>query len=117
MGEPDHAMEPMRTAMHNLRARRQQERIAQLREAAYDTGKAALGFETARYAAERGAIAELIFSESAWRKHPDGIESLVRDALAEGAQVEWAEPAAERELDGKINGVVALLRFPLVPMG
>lgn len=117
MGEADHAMEPMRAAMHMLRARRQQERIAQLREAAYDTGKAALGFETAKYAAERGAIAELIFSESAWRKHPDGIESLVRDALAEGAQVEWAEPSAERELDGKINGVVALLRFPLVPMG
>lgn len=117
MGEADHAMEPMRVAMHELRARRQQDRIAQLREAAYDTGKAALGFETAKYAAERGAIAELIFSESAWRKHPDGIETLVRDALAEGAQVEWAEPAAERELDGKINGVVALLRFPLVPMG
>lgn len=117
MGEANHLMDPMRAAMHTLRARRQQERIAQLREAAYDTGKAALGFETAKYAAERGAIAELIFSESAWRKHPDGIESLVRDALAEGAQVEWAEPAAERELDGKINGVAALLRFPLVPMG
>jgi hypothetical protein len=116
MGEADHAMEPLRAAMHNLRARRQQERIAELREAAYDTGKAALGFETAKYAAERGAIAELIFSEAAWRKHPDGIETLVRDALAEGARVEWAEPAAERELDGKINGVVALLRFPLVPM-
>lgn len=116
MDETDHAMDALRTAMHALRARRQQEKIAQLREAAYDTGKAALGFETARYAAERGAIAELIFSESAWRKHPEGIESLVHDALAEGAQVEWAEPAAERDLDGKINGVAALLRFPLVPM-
>lgn len=117
MGEPDHAMEPMRAAMHRLRARRQQERIAQLREAAYDTGKAALGYETAKYAAERGAIAELIFSESAWRRHPEGIESLVREALAEGAQVEWAEPDAVKQLDGPINGVVALLRFPLVPMG
>jgi hypothetical protein len=116
MGDADHAMEAMRNAMHALRARHQQVRIAQLREAAYDTGKAALGYETAKYAAERGAIAELIFSESAWRKHPDGMEMLVRDALAEGAKVEWAEPAAERDLDGKINGVAALLRFPLVPM-
>ncbi len=116
MGAPDHSMRAIRTAMHTLRARRQHARIEQLREAVYDTGKAALGYETAKYAAERGAIAALIFSEAAWRLHPDGIETLVRDAIAEGADVEWAEPEAERDLNGPMAGVAALLRFPLAAM-
>jgi hypothetical protein len=117
MGDPDHAMDALRVALHALRARHQHQRIEQLREAAYGSGKAALGYETAKYAAERGAIAELIFSESAWRAHPGDIEALVHDAIAEGADVEWAEPEAERDLADPINGVAARLRFPLVPMG
>lgn len=114
MGTPDHSLTAIRASLHTLRARHQHERIVQLREAAYGSGKAALGYETTKVAAEHGAIAELIFSESAWRQHPEEIESLVREAIAEGADVEWAEPEAEQDLNGPIDGVAALLRFPIV---
>ena len=113
MGTPDHSMSELRVSLHTLRARHQHERIEQLREAAYGSGKAALGYEMAKAAAERGAIAELIFSEAAWRQHPEEIETLVREAIAEGADVEWAEPEAEQDLAWPIDGVAALLRFPV----
>lgn len=113
MDDPARDREELRLALHALRARRQHERIEQWREAAFEGGRVALGFEGARKAAERGAIAELIFSDRAWREHPVEVEALVRRALADGARVEVAEPDAVRELDGTVDGVIAGLRFPI----
>lgn len=115
MGPPDQSLEAVRSALHQLRARQQAERIEALRDAAYANGRAALGYYGILQAAEVGAIAELIFSENAWRQHPAQIERLVHLALADGAQVEWAEPGAMQELDGEVDGLIAALRFPVAP--
>jgi len=70
----------------------------------------------ARAAADLGALAELIFSERAWRQHPDEIESLVQRALFEGAEVALAPALPDLPLDGDADGVIAALRFPLPNM-
>lgn len=113
MGPPEQSLDAVRAALHALRTRQQQEKIEALREAAHVNGRAALGYEGTLQAAEVGAIAELIFSEHAWRQHPAQIERLVHIALADGAQVEWAEPGAMKALDGQVDGIIAGLRFPL----
>ncbi len=90
------------------------ERRAQaLREQAHVNGHAAVGIAPARSAADLGAIAELIFSERAWRQHPLEIEELVQRALAGGADVALVPAAPGAPLDGDADGVIAGLRFPL----
>ncbi len=113
MQSPAEALGPIREALHTLRSRHQESRVDAIREAAHATGRAALGYEGTARAAELGAIAELIFSESAWRQHPKEIEQLVQRALADGAEVAWADASLKRALDGEADGIVAGLRFPL----
>lgn len=113
MEHPAESLPAVREALHALRTRHQEARLDALREMAHVNGRAAVGLEVASQAAERGAIAELIFSESAWKLHPQEIEHLVQRALADGAAVEWADPAVMRVLDGEADGIVAGLRFPL----
>ncbi len=98
-------------ALRALRAREQAQHLSELRDAAAAHGRAAIGIEKIRAAAEVGAIAELIFSDTAWRLHPEEIEGIVHRALTTGARVEWTpldppEPA-------KKDGIIAKLRFPL----
>lgn len=94
-------------------------RVTELREMAHIRGRAAFGLEPARAAADLGAIAELIFSERAWRQHPDEVESLVQRALFEGASVVLAPATPGAPLDGNANGdgdgdgIIAGLRFPI----
>ncbi len=107
------AFVPIREALQVLRSRRQEDRVDALREAAHTNGRAALGYEGASRAASLGAIAELIFSEDAWRQRPLEIEQLAQYALADGADVEWASPSLRRALEGEADGIVAGLRFPL----
>lgn len=96
-------------ALRELRHRQQSARIAELRgEAAH--GRAALDLATAQRAAELGAVAELIFSDEAWRAEPAAIEALVHRALDGGAEVAWA-PAAVAA--GQADGIIAGLRFAL----
>jgi hypothetical protein len=89
------------------------QRVTELREMAHTRGRAAFGYEPARAAAELGAIAELIFSERAWRQHPDEVESLVQRALFEGASVVLAPATPGAPLDGDAEGIIAGLRFPI----
>lgn len=100
-------------ALVTLDATMRTRRVAELREMAYARGRATLGFETACTAADLGAIAELIFSESAWRRHPDEIEALVQRALFEGASVVIAPALPDPSLDGEADGIITGLRFPL----
>jgi hypothetical protein len=88
-------------------------RVTELRELAHARGRAAVGFAPASAAADLGAIAELIFSERAWRQHPDEIEDLVRRALMEGANVTLAPSSPGMPSDVDTDGVIAGLRFPL----
>lgn len=103
----------IREALATLDATLRARRVTELRELAHTRGRAAVGFAPARTAADLGAIAELIFSERAWRQHPDEIESLVQRAIFEGASVALAPSLAEAPLNGEADGVIAGLRFPI----
>lgn len=111
MGPPDAAVPEIREALRVLRLREQTAHIAALRDAAAARGRAALGFELAQRAAERDAIAELIFTDAAWRAHPAEIEALVHRALNSGASVEWSPLDATDAAQS--DGIVAGLRFTL----
>lgn len=111
MGPPDAAVPEIREALRVLRQREQTAHIAELRDAAAAHGRAALGFEHARRAAEMDAIAELIFTDAAWRAHPAEIEALVHRALSSGASVEWT-PLGDADA-AQSDGIVAGLRFAL----
>jgi hypothetical protein len=113
MGPADSSLTELRDAVHALRAKRQLARVETLRDVAHANGRAAVGFEVAQRAADHHAIAELIFSEAAWHQHPAEIETLVQRALADGAHVEFAEPAVLTGANS--DGVIAGLRFPLTP--
>ncbi len=107
------ALPVIHDALVTLDATLRTRRVAELREMAHARGRAALGFEPARTAADLGAIAELIFSESAWRRHPDEIEDLVQRALFEGASVALAPALPGAPLGGEADGIITGLRFPL----
>lgn len=111
MGAADAALPEILETLRDMRRREQAAHIAELRDAAAARGRAALGFERAQRAAELGAIAELIFSDSALKAHPEEVEALVHRALTSGASVEWTplEPAPDAQTDG----IVAGLRFAL----
>ena len=91
--------------------------MAALRDLALAGGKAGIGFPVAERAARMGAIAELIFSTEAWRAHPLEIESLVRRALVDGAEVEVLEPTVKAAMDGAADGIITGLRFPVNVLG
>lgn len=103
-------------ALHDVETTLRTRRVTELREMAHAQGRAAVGLRPAKAAADLGALAELIFSESAWRKHPDEIEALVQHALFEGAEVALAPALPDLPLDGDADGVIAALRFPLPTM-
>lgn len=105
--------ESVRGALRVLRSREHAQRVTALQDAAFADGRAALGLEDASRAADHGAIAELIFSDRAWREHPGQIEALVQRALAEGASVTVAAQEAVASANGSADGVVAGLRFPI----
>lgn len=105
--------EAVRSALRVLRSRAQSLRVTALHDSAFADGKAALGLDDARRAADLGAIAELMFSDRAWKEDPQAIERLVQRALAEGANVTFANSAAVESANGEANGVVAGLRFPI----
>ncbi|MDH5233499.1 MAG: hypothetical protein OEW77_00975 [Gemmatimonadota bacterium] len=111
---PDAAVPDLvRTALARLAAVRRLRRLEALREDAHAHGRAALGIESARAAAEASAIDELLFTERAWRRDPELIEGLVRRTLAEGGSVECATASSAGTLDDDADGVIAALRFPL----
>lgn len=88
-------------------------RVESLRDVARANGKAVEGLHRVQTAAQMGALAELIFSESAWRQQPVVIEQLVHRAMLEGAMVA-AEPKGDgAALNGVPDGILAGLRFPL----
>lgn len=103
-------------ALHEFDAALRVRRVTELREMAHARGRAAVGLMPARAAADLGALAELIFSERAWKQHPDEIEDLVRRALFEGADVALAPSRDGVAFDRESDGVIAGLRFPLPTM-
>ena len=113
----DGAAAPLiRAALHDFDTALRTRRVTELREMAHAHGRATMGLQPARAAADLGALAELIFSERAWRQHPQEIEELVQRALAEGAEVALAPALPDLPLDGDADGVIAGLRFPLPTM-
>ncbi len=107
------ALPLIHTKLHDFDETVRARRVTELREMAHARGRAAVGLAPARAAADIGALAELIFSEHAWRQHPEAIEDLVQRALVEGADVAVAPGASGHPLDGEGDGVIAGLRFPL----
>jgi hypothetical protein len=111
--EPGPAAPVVAHALHELDIAMRARRVVELREMAHARGRAAVGLSPARAAADIGALAELIFSERAWRLHPTEIEDLVRRALFEGADVAVQPSIPGMPLDSETDGVIAGLRFPL----
>lgn len=111
MGDADKALPEIVESLQSLRRREQAAHIAELKDAAAAHGRAALGMAKAQRAAEVGAIAELIFTDAAWRAHPAEIEALVHRAISGGASVAWTS-ASDADTD-QLDGVVAGLRFTL----
>lgn len=105
--------EAVRGALRVVRSRAQSQRVTDLHDSAYSDGRAALGIDDARRAADLGAIAELMFSDRAWKENPREIERLVQRALAEGADVTVANLGTVEGANGEADGVVAGLRFPI----
>jgi hypothetical protein len=103
----------VRSALRVLRSRAQMQRVSALHDSVYADGRAALGIDEARRAADLGAIAELMFSDRAWKENPGEIERLVQRALAEGADVSFSKSGEVESMNGEANGVVAGLRFPI----
>lgn len=102
----------VRSTLRALQVRRMGARAEELHDEAQANGLATTGLEHASRAAAQGAIAELIFSDHAWRAHPQEIEVLVQQALDDGATVAWAPSEEGRaRLDGEADGLVAGLRF------
>jgi hypothetical protein len=111
---PQDRLPLVREALHELEARRLGERVSALRDAVHANGLATSGLEQVARAAERGAIAELIFSDRAWHDHPGEVEALVQRALLDGARIATTGSATGRDgLDGEADGLVAGLRFAL----
>lgn len=111
MGPADPIVPRILEALREMRRREQAMHLVELRDAAAARGRAAVGFERAQQAAEAGAIAELIFTDAAWRAHPAEIEALVHRALTSGASVEWT-PVQDGETTPP-DGIIAGLRFPI----
>lgn len=103
--------------LHADAAQWRTKRVESLRGVARANGRAVEGLHRVQTAAQMGALAELIFSESAWRQQPVVIEQLVHRAMREGAIVA-ADPSGDGAiLDGVHDGVIAGLRFPLPETG
>lgn len=111
MGPADPMVPRILEALREMRRREQAMHLVELRDAAAARGKATVGFERAQQAAEAGAIAELIFTDAAWRAHPAEIEALVHRALTSGASVEWT-PLQDGDATPP-DGIIAGLRFPI----
>lgn len=115
MDHPERDVAALVDALRSLTERQQRQRVEHLREDAHGQGRAAVGFEQAFRAAERGAIAELIFGDGAWRAQPEAIEWLLHRAIEAGADVHWAPDGvldgAAKDADGIITG----LRFSVPP--
>ena len=88
-------------------------RPRRLLDAAHATGRGAFGLPAARAAAIVGAIDALIFSEAAYRADPEGVEEVVRHALAAGASVECTPHAAFGPAASPADGLAATVRFPV----
>lgn len=111
MGATEPAMPDILTALREMHRKELANHIEELRGAAAAHGRATFGIDDTQKAAELGAIAELIFSDSAWRARPEEVEALVHRALTSGATVEWA-PLSEADV-AQADGIVAGLRFAL----
>lgn len=116
MERPESRLETINHALDALRELRLRRHVDALREDAHPQGRAAVGFDQALRAAERGAIAELIFGDSAWRAQPQAIELLVHRAVDAGATVEWAADGVLNSDAHGVDGIIAGLRFA-VPKG
>lgn len=113
MENPDTRLDAIQAALKTLREAQQRHHIDELREDAHDHGRATMGFDQALRAAERGAIAELIFGDSAWRARPEAMELLVHRAVDAGATVQWASDVVLNGDGRGLDGVIAGLRFPV----
>jgi hypothetical protein len=116
METPESRLDIITSALKALGETRQRGRVDELLEEAHSHGRAATGYEQAFRAVERGAIAELIFGDSAWRAQPEAIEMLVHRALDAGASVQWVPDGVM--LNGEApnaDAVIAGLRFVVPP--
>ena len=103
----------VRSALARQGSMERQRRVRSLLEQVHTGGRAARGFEEALAAADAGAIAELIFTERAWRQDSQTIEVLIRRTLLARGEVSWAAPGGTAVLDGEADGILVALRFPL----
>jgi hypothetical protein len=114
MEAPQLVLPLIRRTLHELQARRLGQRVEQLREAAQSNGLAARGIARVSAAAARGAVAELIFSDRAWRADPGKLEQLVQRVMLDGGVIASAgSSGATDELDEGSDGLLAGLRFAL----
>jgi hypothetical protein len=113
MESPERSLGAIVDALKSLRESQQRHQVDALREDAHEQGHATVGFEQAFRAAERGAIAELIFGDSAWRARPEAMELLVHRAVDAGATVQWASDVVLNGDARGLDGVIAGLRFPV----
>ena len=114
MEAPQLMLPLIRRTLHELQARQLGQRVGELRDAARANGLATTGITRVSAAAARGAVAELIFSDRAWRADPGKLEALVQRVMLDGAVIASTGTATAPEgIDGEADGLVAGLRFAL----
>lgn len=89
--------------------------VRELLEAYGARGRGAAGIEATRAVLERESVAELLLSETFAQRHPDETDELLRAAIAQGATVRAVGGDAGAESDSQAGGVLARLRYALVP--
>jgi len=107
------AREAVSRALDALQVRLGRAQTAAILDAAHSTPRGAFGLAATRAAARLGAIDALLFSEAAYRADPEGVEEVVRHALAAGASVECAPHTALGSAADPADGLAATLRFPV----
>ena len=100
-----------RAGASELRARTVSRFIDSLAELAGARGRGAVGVDATDSALKSNAVQTLLFSPRLMETKPDLTESLVRQALLQGADVEQVNGEAARKLDEEYDGIAARLRF------
>jgi len=102
-------------ALRTLTAERQLQLATALIDDVGQSGHAATGVLDVIHALEQRAVDHLLVSPTLVEREPEAVDSIVQEALFEGAEAETAIAQAADLVDRTADGVLARLRFPIPP--